>query len=181
MKRWIALCLALALAVSLAACGGAASSAAQEKDYARILMDARSDEDNQYLEIVAGKAGQDPSMPHNPNSMDEENIRSAAEMMFTTLGLDSAALDGYAFSMSLMNVRAYAVGIFKPAEGREEEVQQALQAYVTAQQRAFENYLPDQYEVAKAAVLRTAASGEIVLVLCENAADLASAIETALK
>ena len=69
---------------------------------------------------------------------------STVPMMLSTLGLEEDMLSEYAMSMSLMNVRAYAVGIFVPAEGRAEDVQAALESYVAAQRSAFEQYLQDQ-------------------------------------
>lgn len=181
-KRITAILLTLSLALCLAACGTAASSSApaQPKDYAQILKDARSDEDNEYLDIVAGTAEAGPSIVDAGEEWTEETIASTTDMMMQTLGLTVDMLDSYAFSMSLMNVRAYAVGIFLPAEGQAEAVSQALQAYVDAQRQAFQNYLPDQYEVAQDARLETAPTGEVVLVMCDGAADVQSAINDAL-
>ena len=101
--------------------------------------------------------------------------------MLQTLGLTGDQLDKYAVSMSMMNVRAYAVGIFKPAEGQTDAVKGALDAYVKAQQQSFQNYLADQYEVAKAAKLETLPGGEVVLVMCEDGAAVFEAIQKALK
>lgn len=189
MKKCTAWFLAFALIFSLAGCAPASSSAAPSssasaavpKDYAQLLRDARSDEENEYSEIVAGEAGGEPTMPHNPNSIGAQDVQNTASMMLQTLGLDPALLERYALSMSLMNVRAYAVGVFKPAEGKSAEVEQALKGYVAAQQKAFEQYLPDQYEVTKGAVVRTEPSGEVILVMNEDAAATAGKLEKALK
>ena len=75
-------------------------------------------------------------------------------MMLDTMGIDPATLDAYAFSMSMMNVRAYAIGVFKPAEGQAEVVQAAVESYVSLQRKSLENYLADQYEVAKEMCIR---------------------------
>ena len=82
--------------------------------------------------------------------------------------------------MSLMNVRAYAVGIFRPAEGQAETVQAGLESYVKLQQQSFEQYLEDQYEIAKAAKIETLPSGEIVLVMSEGGDDVLTKINEAL-
>ena len=98
-----------------------------------------------------------------------------------TMGIDPATLDAYAFSMSMMNVRAYAIGVFKPAEGQAEAVQAAVESYVSLQRKSFENYLADQYEVAKGALIKTLPGGEIVLVMSEGAADIMANLEKTLK
>ena len=102
-------------------------------------------------------------------------------MMLSTLGLEEDMLSEYAMSMSLMNVRAYAVGIFVPAEGRAEDVQAALESYVAAQRSAFEQYLQDQYTIAQNAVIETLPGGEVMLVMSEDAAQTAQALRDALK
>jgi len=102
-------------------------------------------------------------------------------MMLSTLGLEEDMLSEYALSMSLMNVRAYAVGIFVPAEGKTEDVQAAVESYVAAQRRAFEQYLQDQYEIAQNAIVETLPGGEVMLVMSEDAAQTAQALRDALK
>ena len=175
MKKFTALMLALMFCLSLAACGGAASSSSggAEKDYGQIIRDARTEEDNQYQTLFTVVDGGD--------EWTQENIQSTFDMMLQTLGLTGDQLDKYAVSMSMMNVRAYAVGIFKPAEGQTDAVKGALDAYVKAQQQSFQNYLADQYEVAKAAKLETLPGGEVVLVMCEDGAAVFEAIQKALK
>ena len=44
-----------------------------------------------------------------------------------------------------------------------------------------ENYLPDQYEIAKNAVVKTLKSGEVLAVMAPDSATLAPALEKALK
>ncbi len=56
----------------------------------------------------------------------------------------------------------------------------ALEEYVSLQQQAFDQYLEDQYAVAKGALLRTLPGGEIALVMCEGAPDIMTALEQAL-
>ena len=157
MKRFIVTVLALALSVSLTACAGTSSSSTPPKDYTQIIMDTRTD---------------------------EEQAKSMIEMQMSTLGLptdDLASLGTYAYSLSLMNVQAYMVGIFKPASGSEETVRIALENYLSNLQRSFENYLPDQYEIAKNGTVKELSSGEIVIVVCEDSATVLKAIEDALK
>ena len=140
--------------------------------YAYAIRDARPAEDNEYSEIACGDAGGEPMLAVNPNDMSAEDAASSIQMMLDTMGIDPATLDAYAFSMSMMNVRAYAIGVFKPAEGQAEAVQAAVESYVS---------LPDQYEVAKGALVKTLPGGEIVLVMSEGAADIMANLEKTLK
>lgn len=160
--------------------GAAADQASPGQRYAFAIRDARNPEDNEYSEIVAGDAGSDPFFAVNPNDVTSEESAGTISMMLQILGLDTGSLDAYAFSISLMNVRAYAVGVFKPAEGKTDEVMAALEEYVSLQQQSFEQYLEDQYTIAKGALLRTLPGGEIVLVMSEGAPDIMAALEKAL-
>ena len=178
MKKCTAALAALALCLGLAGCGAASSSASQAQpvDYTQAIVDARSDTDNE-RDILAAKAGEDAAYTHNPQEMPAEEAAPQAEMVLMTLGLEPAQLDEYACSVSLMNVQAYAVGIFRPAEGEAEAVQAALETYVSSIQQSFQNYLPDQYEIVKGAKVQTLGTGEVVLALCEDASGVLSAIE----
>ena len=164
-----------------ASSGGAGDTMSEGQRYAYAIRDARPAEDNEYSEIACGDAGGEPMLAVNPNDMSAEDAASSIQMMLDTMGIDPATLDAYAFSMSMMNVRAYAIGVFKPAEGQAEAVQAAVESYVSLQRKSFENYLADQYEVAKGALIKTLPGGEIVLVMSEGAADIMANLEKTLK
>ena len=68
-----------------------------------------------------------------------------------------------------------------PAEGKTEDVQAAVESYVAAQRRAFEQYLQDQYEIAQNAIVETLPGGEVMLVMSEDASQTAQALRDALK
>lgn len=161
-KQWIGLMLAFALALALAGCGSGASSGAAPKDYAQILRDARSDELNEAYEVVTGS---------------DENSATVLEW----LAIDADAVEQYAVSVSFMNTQAYAVMIIQPKEGRAEEIKTALQDHIQRQSDSFEFYLEDQYTIAKDAKLETMPSGEIVLVMCQDAPAVLESIQNALK
>lgn len=161
-KQWIGLMLAFALALALAGCGSGASSGAAPRDYAQILRDARSDELNEAYEVVTGS---------------DENSATVLEW----LAIDADAVEQYAVSVSFMNTQAYAVMIIQPKEGRAEEIKTALQDHIQRQSDSFEFYLEDQYTIAKDAKLETMPSGEIVLVMCEDAPAVLESIQNALK
>lgn len=148
--------------------------------YAFALRDARPAEDNEYVEIVSGDAGSAPFFAVNPSGASAEEADATIPMMLETLGVDAASLEAYAFSLSMMNVRAYALGVFLPAEGKAGEVRAALEEYVSLQRGAFEQYLEDQYEIARGALIRTLPGGEIVLVMAEDAAGIMENLEKAL-
>lgn len=180
-KQWIHLICMLLAVCMLAACGAPASSSAQEKDYVQAIINARSSEENENDAIYTWKTGGKVSLGLNPYDVSDEDAASTVPMMLSTLGLEEDMLSEYAMSMSLMNVRAYAVGIFVPAEGRAEDVQAALESYVAAQRSAFEQYLQDQYTIAQNAVIETLPGGEVMLVMSEDAAQTAQALRDALK
>ena len=181
-KQWIHLICMLLAVCMLAACGApASSSSTQEKDYVQAIINARSSEENENDAIYTWKTGGTVSLGLNPYDVSDEDAASTVPMMLSTLGLEEDMLSEYAMSMSLMNVRAYAVGIFVPAEGRAEDVQAALESYVAAQRSAFEQYLQDQYTIAQNAVIETLPGGEVMLVMSEDAAQTAQALRDALK
>ena len=188
-RRILALVLAAAFCLALAGCGSAPSSATGEggadqassgQDYAFAIRDARPAEDNEYSEIVSGDAGSEPFYAVNPNDVSGEAVSAMIGMMLETMGLDADTLDAYAFSMSMMNVRAYAIGVFRPVKDKAQDVQAALEEYVSLQQQNFNQYLEDQYEIAKDAQIKTLPGGEIVLVMAENAGDILDKLESAL-
>ena len=192
--RFIMFALAGALAFACTACGTAApgtsagtasSSAAQsEKDYAQILHDARTDEYNEaYFILAPDKTGKAEYAATDgfAADLDAEGLKTQGEMLFQMLNLQPEDVADYAVSLSLMNTRSYAVAIVKPAAGRADAVKKGMQDYIDGQKLNMETYLPDQYEVAKDARIIETASGEIVLVCCEDAADVQAKIEDALK
>ena len=179
MKRLITSALALVLAVSLAACSGAAGFA-QDADFSSAIESTREEELNQAFPIVDYTAGGEPVLSLNPNGMSEEEAASYAQMVADTIGLDGSLFERYSVSASLIITQAYAVGVFRPAEGCEEDALDAVNSYVDNVKKSFENYLPDQYDIAKQAVVRQYSSGEILLVLCENAPQQADALDKAL-
>lgn len=180
-KQLISVVCVLLAVCMFAACSAGPSSTAQPKDYVQAIVDARSSEENENDAIYTWKTGGAVSLGLNPYDVSEEDAASMAPMMLSTLGLEEDMLSEYALSMSLMNVRAYAVGIFVPAEGKTEDVQAAVESYVAAQRRAFEQYLQDQYEIAQNAIVETLPGGEVMLVMSEDAAQTAQALRDALK
>ena len=110
-----------------------------------------------------------------------ESLKEQMRMELEVAGLTDADLGEFAFSTSLMMTRAYGIGIFMPADGKTDAVKAACEGFVELQKSAFETYLVDQYEIAKQAVVEVLDSGEVVLVMCENASDVFEQIKTAIE
>ena len=178
MKRLIA---ALLAGLTLFAAGSKADSAAP-KDYSQILHDARTDEDNEYdMIFTKGEDGKFTaidgySAEYEAGQLDDE-VRN---LMLPLLNLEDDMYTDLAASVSSMMVRSYAVAIVKPAEGKTDAVKSALEAYVTSEQQSMEHYLEDQYQIAKAATVTVAPTGEVILVCAENHDTLLTNIEKAL-
>lgn len=96
------------------------------------------------------------------------------------LDLPEGSYTDLAASLSAMMVQSYGVAIVKPAEGKTQEVVDAMDAYIQNQQQTMEHYLEDQYQIAAAAKVATVPTGEVVMVCCENSDAVMNAIKTAL-
>ena len=105
----------------------------------------------------------------------------ADEYTLSMLGLTAEDMESYALSISLMNVKAYGIAAIKPAEGKEQTVVDGLNSFVELQQQNFEQYLVDQYEIAKAAKVETLSDGTVLLVMCEDAETVFESIKTAIE
>ena len=67
-------------------------------------------------------------------------------MLLPLLDLPEGSYTDLAASLSAMMVQSYGVAIVKPAEGKTQEVVDAMDAYIQNQQQTMEHYLEDQYE-----------------------------------
>ena len=183
MKRLIAALLAGLTLFALVGCSaGSKADSAAPKDYYQILHDARTDEDNEYdMIFTKGEDGKFTaidgySAEYEAGQLDDE-VRN---LMMPLLNLEDDMYTDLAASVSSMMVRSYAVAIVKPAEGKTDAVKSALEAYVTSEQQSMEHYLEDQYQIAKAATVTVAPTGEVILVCAENHDTLLANIEKAL-
>ena len=175
MKRLIAALLAGLTLFALVGCSaGSKADSAAPKDYSQILHDARTDEENEYDMIFTNIDGY--SAEYEAGQLDDE-VRS---ILLPLLNLEDDMYTDLAASISAMMVRSYAVAIVKPAEGKTDAVKSALEAYVTSEQQSMEHYLEDQYQIAKAATVTVAPTGEVILVCAENHDTLLANIEKAL-
>lgn len=129
------------------------------KPFVEAIESARSEEDNLYVPLVANMA-QDA-------------------FYLEAMQLNAADVEAFAIGLPMMNVRAYNVSIIKPVEGKGDAVKAGLEKYVEATVQSFENYLVDQLEVAKGAIIEEV-NGAYVLVMCENAQQVFDSIKASL-
>ena len=130
--------------------------------FQEAITNARSEEDNEYLPVLSSSQDQ------------------GGELIFEMIGLTDEDIKAAGISISPMNVKAYGVAVIAPAEGKEEVVKTGLQNFVTTQQNAFATYLPDQGEIANAAILETREDGIVILVMCEDAQTVYDSINATL-
>lgn len=150
MRKVISLLLVMLLPLLWVGCGGE-EAPKQQLDYAEVLRQARPEEENEAFPIVAG--------PED----------DGYDLIFLEFGLQEEDLQRYAVSASIFMTHAYGIAIFMPAEGRQQMVLEAAEAFKARKEHDFENYLQDQYQIAKAAVIETADSGEILVAMCSDA------------
>ena len=183
MKRLIAALLAGLTLFALVGCSaGSKADSAAPKDYSQILHDARTDEENEYdMIFTKGEDGKFTAQYGYSAEYEADQLSDeVANMMMPLLGLEDGMYDDFAASVSGMMVSVYGVAIVKPAEGRTQDVVDAMDAYVQSQQKAMERYLEDQYEIACAARVVTVPTGEVVMVCCEDSDTVLENIKKAL-
>ena len=116
------------------------------------------------------------SAEYEAGQLDDE-VRS---ILLPLLNLEDDMYTDLSASLSAMMVQSYGVAIVKPAEGKTQEVVDAMDAYIQNQQQTMEHYLEDQYQIAASAKVATVPTGEVVMVCCENSDAVMNAIKTAL-
>lgn len=183
MKRIIASLLAGLCLLALVGCSaGSKADSAAPKDYSQIIHDARTDEDNEYdMIFTKGEDGKFTAIDGYSAEYEADQLSDeVANMMMPLLGLEDDMYDDFAASVSGMMVRVYGVAIVKPAEGKTQDVVDAMNAYVQSQQKSMEHYLEDQYQIASAARVATVPTGEVVMVCCEDSDTVFENIKKAL-
>ena len=183
MKRIIASLLAGLCLLALVGCSaGSKADSSAPKDYSQIIHDARTDEDNEYdMIFTKGEDGKFTAIDGYSAEYEADQLNDELkDIVFPLLGLEDGSYESFAASVSSMMVRSYAIAIVKPAEGKTAAVKAALEAYVQSEQQSMEHYLEDQYQVAKAATVTVAPTGEVILVCAEDHDTILSNIEKAL-
>lgn len=165
MKRALSLTLSSLLLLTLAtSCGGTSNKSndltpeQRTESYVKAITAARDAESNQYDTLLT--------------SASDDN----ASMVFETLGVTAEDMTAFALSVSMMNVRAYAVAAVYPAAGKDETVRKGLEGFIERQKQNFYQYLEAEYAIAGNARLETLEDGTILLVMAENQDALFDAI-----
>ena len=102
------------------------------------------------------------------------------DMYFEVLGVKKEDIDAFSMAISLMNVQAFGIAAVYPAEGKSDVVLEGLKGFMDRQKQSFENYLGDQYEIAKNAKIEKLDDGTILMVMCEGQDEVFSAIKSAI-
>lgn len=198
MKKFLSLALVMTMCVgTLTACGGdkdpatsgstsgSSSEVVENTDGSNSTGDTSIDVDipedavrvpsaNARLAYIIDQARSTEDAEAFP--VQSDNAAGALEF----IGLSEDMMDEYAVAFSMMNVHAYAVTVTKPAEGKEDAVKIALDAFKQQKMTEFKNYLPDQLVIAEDAVVFT--EGDYVgLVMCNDADAVADKIVEGLK
>ena len=189
-KRILAALLALGCAL-LVFTGCGSKKDTTPKDYTQIIHDAREAEDNDDYMIFSPAEAIGPGFLTQTSKFTAQYGYSASypaedlndeiqNMLLPLLDLPEGSYTDLAASLSAMMVQSYGVAIVKPAEGKTQEVVDAMDAYIQNQQQTMEHYLEDQYQIAASAKVATVPTGEVVMVCCENSDAVMNAIKTAL-
>lgn len=183
MKRSIAFLLLVITAVLFTACGSSNEIPTNftATDYATIIAENRNASDNESYTIFTLEDGVFDATSGVSDALDSESIEQQAKLTLDMLGCSIEDIEKAAFSVSLMNIKSYGIAIIQPAPDKSDTITQALNIFIEAQKSSQENYLAEQYAIAKASKLTTLKSGQIVLVMCPNQDTVYNNIKNALK
>lgn len=170
MKRILALCLAVVMifgALSGCAGGNEASEASitpeeRREAYKSAIEAARDGEMNEAIPVITASSDQ------------------LADFVLPMLGITDDNAAAYAVSVSPINIKAYGLAAIMPAEGKDDEVLEGINQFVSQQKSNFENYLADQYQIASDTEVVTLDDGTILLVMSENHDTIINSIKTSL-
>ena len=178
MKKLFTLALVAALAVSvLAGCGSSNKNESNGNDTSASQTKSPEELTSLYKEAITANGGE--MVEYNPViSQAKEDDGSA--MLLEMMGLKQEDMTAFGISTSMMNVKAYGIAAVMPAEGKEENVKAALQAFIDQKCTEFESYLVDQLEVAQNAKLETLADGTVLMVMTEGQDEVFTAISAAI-
>ena len=109
-----------------------------------------------------------------------EILRRKLAVVKSRYGSHPADYERYAVSAGTVITLSYGVFIILPKQGMHDAVMAQVESFVEQQQKAMENYLQDQYEIAKGAIIKTAPTGEILLAMCQDAETVMSNMEAGL-
>lgn len=167
MKKILAFALALTM-MALSGCSSTSSAPAEKTPEELTTL---------YTDAITANGGE--MVQYNP-VISEVKEDDGSAFVLEVMGLKEEDMAAFGISASMMNVKAYGIAAVMPAEGKEETVKSTLQSYIDAQQRSFEFYLADQYEIASNARLETLEDGTILMIMCEDQDTVFEAISSAI-
>lgn len=178
MKKCLPIASLLMAALLLCSCGSASSGTVTSSQPAVSSSGPHGSTAN-YKAVI--EAARDSEL----NSLAMYDVVTSPEdslygQIFDSYDFVANDYERYAISAGTIITISYGVFIILPKEGRHDAVMAQVQTFVAQQQSAMENYLQDQYEIAKGALIKTASTGEILLVMCEDAETVMSKIEAGL-
>ena len=130
------------------------------------------------LAQIISDCGSEMTQYNEPKSFDDEN--GMGPMFLESFEADPSIIEAGAISYSMMNVKAYAIMIVKPAEGKAEDVKTMFENDKNINIQNFTNYLADQLEIAENAIIEEV-NGYIVYVMTDDAETVFNAISEKLK
>lgn len=165
MKKLLSVVLVCLLSLGLlAACGGGGNApTGSTADYKEVIESVRNEDMNEYFPIVT--------------SPEEDTQLKLVEFM----GLTQDNMQKYAITTSVFITQSYSISIILPAAGKTQDVRDELQNFIDMQKKAMDGYLPDQYAIAQAAIIEEADTGEVILVMTEDATSVMQQIKDELK
>ncbi len=115
--------------------------------YKTAIEDSHARDENPFVELVTSP---------------EDDM---AEFLFTALDLEAEDMTAYALAISPVNVQAYGIAAVYPADGKEDDVLEALNGFIDTQKESFQQYLEEEYETASNTRLETLEDGTILMVM----------------
>ena len=188
MKKILALLLTGLLAVGLTACSGGEESSSSSTS--AESSSSTSSESTSSSSETSSESSEDASAAAVDLDALIEQIQTEVEipsltpaddeLLQTIYGIDPADVEDYAGGFSMMNVHAADVMIVKAKPDTADAVRAGLESRIEAQKRAFENYLPDQYEAANSAEVEQYGDYLVLVILADEADTVRGIIADAL-
>ena len=184
MKKILALLLTGLLAVGLTACGGgegSSSSSTSAESSSSVSSESTSASSESSEDASAAAVDLDALIEQIQTEVEIPSLTPADdELLQTIYGIDPADVEDYAGGFSMMNVHAADVMIVKAKPDTADAVRAGLESRIEAQKRAFENYLPDQYEAANSAEVEQYGDYLVLVILADEADTVRGIIADAL-
>ena len=161
IRRILSLALTvLLLTAALTGCGQEQKQEQEEKQ--PLTVEERTELYQTAIETACGPdANSFTSIVTSPEDQ-------TAPIVLLMLGVEEEDMSAYALLVSPVNVQAFGIAAIYPAAGKDDDVLEALNAFVDNQKESFYQYLESEYEIAANTRIETLEDGTILMVMCEN-------------